>query len=57
MSWLSFAVPYTYVFDKDGDKIRTLQFRAAGIMTPNSLFFGEKGRLLITPGLYEFSVQ
>ena len=53
--WLSFAVPYTYVYDKDGDKIRTVQFRAAGIMMPNSLFFGTKGRLLITPGLYEFN--
>jgi hypothetical protein len=53
--WLSFAVPYTYVYDGDGDKIRTLQFRAAGIMSPSSLFFAAKGRLLITPGLYEFN--
>jgi len=52
--WVTFVVPYTYVYDRDGDKIRTLQFRAAGIMTPDSLFFGPKGRLLVTPGLYEF---
>ena len=52
--WVTFVVPYTDVFDRDGDKIRTLQFRAAGITTPNSLFFGPKGRLLVTPGLYEF---
>jgi hypothetical protein len=52
--WVSFVVPYTYVYDRDGDKIRTLQFRAAGIVSPASLFFGQKGRLLLTPGLYEF---
>ena len=52
--WMAFTVPYTYVFDKDGDKIRTVQFRAAGIMTPSSLFFGRNGRVLVTPGLYEF---
>jgi hypothetical protein len=54
--WISFAVPYTYVYDPDGDKVRTVQFRGAGIISPGSLFFGPKGRLLITPGLYEFSV-
>lgn len=53
--WVSFVVPYTYVFDGDGDKIRTLQFRAAGTMSPGSLFFGENGRILATPGLYEFT--
>ena len=52
--WVSFVVPYTYVYDRDGDKIRVVQFRAAGIMSPASLFFGPKGRLLLTPGLYEF---
>lgn len=54
--WLTFMVPYTYVFDRDGDKTRTVQFRAAGIVSPSSLFFGPRGRLLITPGLYEFDV-
>lgn len=54
--WVSFVTPYTYVYDRDGDKIRSLQLRAAGIITPSSLFFGPKGRLLVTPGLYEFSV-
>jgi hypothetical protein len=53
--WISFAVPYTYVYDGDGDKIRAVQFRGAGIVSPASLFFGPKGRLLVTPGLYEFS--
>ena len=52
--WVSFVVPYTYVFDRDGDKIRALQFRAAGIVAPNSLFFGKDDRILLTPGLYAF---
>ena len=52
--WISFVVPYTYVFDAEGDKIRTLQFRGAGIIAPSSFFFGRQGRLLITPGLSEF---
>ena len=55
--WISFVVPYTYVYDHDGDKIRTVQFRAAGIITPNSLFFGRHDRVLVTPGLFEFDSQ
>lgn len=55
--WISFVVPYTYVYDGDGDKTRVIQFRAAGIMTPNSLFFGKDDRILITPGLYEFGAK
>jgi hypothetical protein len=55
--WVAFVLPYTYVFDRDGDKVRTVQFRAAGIIAPNSLFFGRNGRILVTPGLYEFPVQ
>lgn len=53
--WVSLVVPYTYVYDRDGDKIRVVQFHAAGIMTPASLFFGRRGRLLVAPGLFEFS--
>jgi hypothetical protein len=52
--WIAFVLPYTYVYDRDGDKARTVQFRGAGIMAPNSLFFGRNGRVLVTPGLYEF---
>jgi hypothetical protein len=52
--WVTLAVPFTYVYAPDGDKIRTVQFRGAGTLRPDSLFFGEKGRLLIAPGLYEF---
>lgn len=54
--WLSLVRPYTYVYDEDGDKIRTVQFRATGIISPTSLFFGPRNRVLVTPGLYEFDV-
>jgi hypothetical protein len=52
--WVSCMVPYTYVFDADGDKIRTVQFRGAGILSPASFFFSQQGRILVTPGLYQF---
>jgi len=53
--WISFVLPYTYVFDADGDKMRTVQFRAAGIIAPSSLSFAGKDRVLITPGCYQFA--
>ena len=53
--WVTFLIPFTYVFDADGEKVRTVQFRAAGIISPTSLFFAPRGRLLITPGCYEFA--
>jgi len=53
--WISFVVPSTYVFDTSGEKIRTVQFRAAGIVSPSSLWFSDRGRVLITPGCYEFA--
>src|SRR4051794_32373379 len=55
--WIAFTVPYTYVFDRDGDKIRTVQFRGAGIMTPSSLFFAKNNKVIVTPGLFEFSIR
>ena len=53
--WVSFNAPFTYVFDERGDKIRTVQFRAAGMVQPTSLSFTPAGRLLVTPGCYEFA--
>ena len=53
--WVSFVVPYTYVYDGTGEKIRTVQFRAAGIVAPSSLAFSATGRLLVTPGCFEFA--
>ena len=52
--WISFVVPFTYVYDEGGEKIRTVQFRGAGIIAPSSLSFTARGRLLVTPGCYEF---
>ena len=52
--WISLGVPYTYVYDAQGDKARTVQFQAAGIVSPTSLSFTSRGRLLVTPGCYEF---
>ncbi len=54
--WISLLVPATYVFDRDGDKVRVVEFRAAGVVSPNGLFFGPHGRLLVTPGLFEFPI-
>ncbi|MEZ5286026.1 MAG: hypothetical protein R2712_14695 [Vicinamibacterales bacterium] len=53
--WVSFVQPYTYVFDAGGEKVRTLQFRAAGIVAPTSLSFTGDRRVLITPGCYVFA--
>jgi len=52
--WIAFVTPHVYVYDRDGDKIRSLQLRAAGFLAPSSLSFGKDGRLLVTPGLVEF---
>lgn len=55
--WIALTVPFTYVYDTDGEKIRTVQFRAAGLLSPTSLFFADRARLLVTPGCYEFTVR
>ena len=52
--WVSLMEPFTYVYDAQGDKVRTVQFRGAGLISPTSLFFTHDGRLLVTPGCYEF---
>jgi hypothetical protein len=52
--WVSFVLPYTYVFDGDGEKVRTVQFRASGIIAPTSLAFDKVMHVLVTPGCYEF---
>jgi hypothetical protein len=48
--WVSLDVPYTYVYDRRGDKQRVVQFRAAGLQAPNNLWFTQSGQLLVTPG-------
>jgi hypothetical protein len=54
--WVSLVQPFTYVYDAAGDKIRTVQFKGADILTPSSLFFTRDGRILVTPGCYEFRI-
>jgi hypothetical protein len=54
--WVSLMQPFTYVYDPSGDKIRTVQFRGADVLSPTSLFFTKDGRILVTPGCYEFRV-
>ena len=49
------STSHVYVFDKDGEKVRTLQLFGAGVVQPSSLWFARDGRLLVTPGLYEFA--
>ena len=53
--WLSLVTPHTYVYDASGDKRRTVQFRAAGIITPSNFHFTADGRILVAPGCYTFS--
>lgn len=53
--WVALVPPFTYVFDGEGDKVRVVQFRSAGLLSPTSLSFGPDGRLLVTPGCYVFA--
>ena len=53
--WVAFVIPFTYVFNGEGEKIRTVQFQAAGMLAPTSLFFNRRGALIVTPGCFEFS--
>jgi hypothetical protein len=55
--WISLVSPFTYVYDSSGDKRRTLQFRAAGIVAPTHLFFTRDRRVLIAPGCYAFDAN
>jgi len=55
--WVSFTIPFTYVYDAFGEKIRTVQFRGAGLISPTSLWFNARGRVLVTPGCYEFNAN
>jgi hypothetical protein len=52
--WVSLAEPYTYVFDRQGDKMRAVQFRAAALLSASSFFFTHDKRVLVTPGCYAF---
>ncbi|HVB37374.1 MAG TPA: hypothetical protein VND92_02515 [Vicinamibacterales bacterium] len=54
--WVALVVPYIYVYDADGDKVRVVQLRTAeGPLAATSLFFDPQGRLLVTPGCFVFT--
>ena len=53
--WISLGPPFTYVYDHAGEKVRTIQFKGAGVVEPTSFFFTRDDRILITPGCYEFA--
>lgn len=55
--WVALTVPYTYVYNPDGEKIRTVQFHAAGLVEPESFSFESRTRLLVTPGCYAFTIR
>jgi hypothetical protein len=52
--WISLAAGVTYVYDAEGEKTRTVQFRGAGVLVPHALAFAPGGRLLAAPGCYAF---
>lgn len=55
--WVAFDAGFTYVFDREGDKVRAVRLRGAGPVSPTTMFFGPGGRLLVTPGLHEYDVE
>ncbi len=53
--WVTFVQPFTYVYAPDGEKIRTVQFRAGGVVAPTHLSFSSRNHLVVAPGCYSFS--
>jgi hypothetical protein len=54
--WVALAAtPILYVYAPDGEKIRTVQLRAAGPLAVASLFFAAS-QMLVAPGCYMFDV-
>jgi hypothetical protein len=52
--WISLSMPYTYVYDGNGDRKRTIQFVGAGVLSASGFFFTGNARVLVTPGCYLF---
>jgi hypothetical protein len=55
--WVSLMAPFTYVYGRDGEKARRVQFKAADMISPASFSFAPGNRVLVTPGCYEFRVD
>lgn len=54
--WVAVRSGYTYVYDPNGDKIRTVRFDGARTISPTSFQFPRPGRLVLGPEGYEFDV-
>ncbi len=54
--WVALTVPFLYVYNATGEKVRTVRLQAAGALHPISLSFSNRNTLLVTPGCYEFRV-
>ena len=52
--WIATLTSHVYVFDAEGEKLATYQLVGAGPIVPESMWFTRDGRLLVSPGLYEF---
>ena len=52
--WIALSSGYVYVYDAHGDKTRVVELHGAGRIAPASLAFSNAGRLIVTPGGYEF---
>jgi len=55
--WVALTPGIVYVYSPDGDKVRTLRLRGAGLLAPVSLCFASPSRLLVAPGCYIFDVS
>lgn len=55
--WVSLMAPVTYVYDRRGDKVRTVVFDAGAPISPSSFFFTSNGRVIVTPGCLEFPAR
>jgi len=57
--WVSLTVPFTYIYDATGDKVRVVQFQneLGSVVTPTFLSFGRNNRLTLSPGCGEYSGQ
>jgi hypothetical protein len=52
--WVSLRAPVTYVYDSTGEKVRTVRFQGAGVVSPQHFFFGRADALTVMPGGYIF---
>ncbi len=55
--WIALADGTIYVYDADGEKVRALKLEGTGPLLPNSLSLPSPSRLLVAPGLYEFTIR